>query len=99
MIAQPTILRSDLQTISLSAHSDIFYVTTDSDTDLMSNIIIKDTCISVLSHNISVPYSSCSQTVRRDPRGARERLERGAQHTFLQIKFKLCSPKQAHSSH
>jgi hypothetical protein len=33
-------------------------------------------------------YGSGSQTVGRDPQGAREGLERGAQHTFLQIKIK-----------
>jgi hypothetical protein len=40
-------------------------------------------------------FSNCGAR----PPGERERLERGAQHTFLEIKIKLCSPKQAHPSH
>jgi hypothetical protein len=42
-------------------------------------------------------FSNCGA---RHPGGeGREMLERGAQHTFLQIKIKLCSPKQSHPSH
>jgi hypothetical protein len=37
---------------------------------------------------VEMGYGSGSQTVGRDPQGGREGLERGAQHTFLQIKIK-----------
>jgi hypothetical protein len=43
-------------TISRSADSDRTYVTFHSDMDLMSNVIIEDILVSVLSHNISVSY-------------------------------------------
>jgi hypothetical protein len=66
MLAQPTILRSDLRTISHGADSDTLYVTIDSDMDLMSDVIIKD--IPVLSHNISVPYRMSEKSAISDIR-------------------------------